>query len=88
MMYLVVLQPWEVLMGDSSKEAGKVPKGKHPGSEIDGNWRNGSSKKICFKKFLKLMMKIGEHWIFIRNWTTNVVLDEKYEFYLEWMTLL
>ena len=32
-------------MGDSSKEAGKVPKGKDPGSEIDGNLRNGSSKK-------------------------------------------
>ena len=31
-------------------------------------------KRFVFKSFLKLMMKIGQHWIFIRNWNTNVVL--------------
>ena len=69
-------------MGDSSKEAGKVPKGKHPGSEIDGNWRNESPKKIFFQKFFEID---DENW---RTLDFHKELDHQCstgcKFYLEW----
>ena len=32
MVQRVRFPPWKVMMGDASKEAGNVPKGKHPSS--------------------------------------------------------
>ena len=60
---------------------GRLQQGSRQGSKRQAprfwNWRKLEKwkfQKDFFKSFLKLMMKIGEHWIFIRNWTTNVVL--------------
>ena len=61
---------------------GRLQQGSRQGSKRQAprfwNWRKLEKwkfqKDLFSKVFFKLMMKIGQHWIFIRNWTTNVVL--------------